>query len=1033
MTVRKFSGLIVAAMCIAMVMAGTVFGSEDNTLTISADFPPVFIAGVPWQGTFTAIGVDSDDIEDSRYVQYRWRVRSYGGLKFKLQMPRGNPLILTAYGHNKMESGTATFTVMCYGKALVQETYELTVYALNFMMSSGGKTKRSSLGFTGFTGTEFSRTLQAQGLPAPITLSLEDGELPPGMSIAFSGDMVTLSGTPSKAGQYNYTIGATFSNDMKSTASFSASIYSGDRVTILNDASFTGSGRVGRKYSSSIHVVGKSVPYTYTVTSGTLPPGLELSHRFAEYYDEDEDEIVTSEQEDLITLSGIPTTEGTYNFTLRISDATGLYTDKAFSINIEPQPVGIKIDSKTFPDENFREMVIGEFSDEDDVLTAEEIAEVKEISVSGEIANIKGIEYFTALENLMVNDTQLRTLDLSGLQSLKTVDCSDNAKLSSITLGNNPALQALTCYGNSLSTLDVSGCANLVYLDCNSNKLKTLDLRANTQLRGLLCNENQLEQLIIYNCPSLGKEDELSAEWGNGLDCAGNKLTELDISGCPALFELEEDDNGNLVPMCNFSYDEETTRIIYERGIPAELVTSALPAIKTETPCSIQLEAAGNKPITFSKVSGNLPSGISLSESGVLSGTASKAGSYTFTVQASNSYGKDKKQYTLTVYAPIEIITASLKDGTIGKSYSATVKTKKSDKTLAWSAIGLPNGLSINAKTWTISGKPSVFGTFSVKITAKNSGGSATKTLPLKINEVAPKLSGSLAKAELGKPYSSGLKLPKGIGSVSWSLDGDLPEGLTFDPSTGNISGTPTSYGEKGIFKLTITATNSAGSKSKNTKLTVKGTKPTIKSKFPTSISSGQEYNVKLTATGSSPITWTADLPDFLTLDGGAIKGTVPASATTFTLTVSATNPVKTVSKTITVRVKAKKSLPENLTDSNEPETEPAVIENAPLVPENYADNSASGYILVAELGTVSSDTAGMHEFVVALADDAPEGWKLLYMAGSDDPSDDDEIAEFYDESGEEIFTVPEGREITVSVWLNPGTVYKPRIFAVSQ
>ena len=69
-----------------------------------------------------------------------------------------------------------------------------------------------------------------------------------------------------------------------------------------------------------------------------------------------------------------------------------------------------------------------------------------------------------------------------------------------------------------------------------------------------------------------------------------------------------------------------------------------------------------------------------------------------------------------------------------------------------------------------------------------------------------------------------------------------------------------------------------------------------------------------------------------------------------------------------------------------------------------------------------------MYDFGVALSDDAYEGAELLYMAGSDNPSDDDDIAEFWDTDGEPVTSVPEDRRITISIWLNPGTVYRPVI-----
>ena len=83
---------------------------------------------------------------------------------------------------------------------------------------------------------------------------------------------------------------------------------------------------------------------------------------------------------------------------------------------------------------------------------------------------------------------------------------------------------------------------------------------------------------------------------------------------------------------------------------------------------------------------------------------------------------------------------------------------------------------------------------------------------------------------------------------------------------------------------------------------------------------------------------------------------------------------------------------------------------------------------IVSELGTVSVDESGMHEFCVKLSDDVPAGAKLVWMANSDEPSDDDDIAEFYASDGQEIADVPEDRIITVSAWLNTGRVYNPAI-----
>ena len=84
--------------------------------------------------------------------------------------------------------------------------------------------------------------------------------------------------------------------------------------------------------------------------------------------------------------------------------------------------------------------------------------------------------------------------------------------------------------------------------------------------------------------------------------------------------------------------------------------------------------------------------------------------------------------------------------------------------------------------------------------------------------------------------------------------------------------------------------------------------------------------------------------------------------------------------------------------------------------------------MIVAELGEISCDVPGMYDFEITLSDDVQAGEELIYIANSSEPSDDDEIAEFFDDTGNEISNVPESRKIIISIWLNSETVYNPVI-----
>ena len=217
-----------------------------------------------------------------------------------------------------------------------------------------------------------------------------------------------------------------------------------------------------------------------------------------------------------------------------------------------------------------------------------------------------------------------------------------------------------------------------------------------------------------------------------------------------------------------------------------------------------------------------------------------KTGKFSFTITVKNKSGSFSKKYTVNVIEPVSITTASLKAGTTGKSYSITLKAKGTKPT--WSARGLPAGLTINAKTGKISGKPTVYGKFTVAVIAYNEAGIVTRSLSLEIKAVAPKLSGSLKKPTLNVAYSSGLKVT-GTTPITRSIFGNLPEGLSFDTATGKISGTPTSYAKSG-YKITITAENGGGKASKTITLKVNGKAPVIKGTMPKSAVYGEVPNV---------------------------------------------------------------------------------------------------------------------------------------------------------------------------------------------
>jgi hypothetical protein len=87
-------------------------------------------------------------------------------------------------------------------------------------------------------------------------------------------------------------------------------------------------------------------------------------------------------------------------------------------------------------------------------------------------------------------------------------------------------------------------------------------------------------------------------------------------------------------------------------GTAPAITTASLPGGTVGTVYSQTLAATGDAPITWSKENGDLPGGLTLSSAGVISGTPTAAGAFTFTVKAANAAGSGTKQLSITIVLP---------------------------------------------------------------------------------------------------------------------------------------------------------------------------------------------------------------------------------------------------------------------------------------------------------------------------------------------------------------------------------------------
>ena len=339
--------------------------------------------------------------------------------------------------------------------------------------------------------------------------------------------------------------------------------------------------------------------------------------------------------------------------------------------------------------------------------------------------------------------------------------------------------------------------------------------------------------------------------------------------------------------------------------------------------------SGGTAPYTnFTISAGAMPPGLTISPSGTISGIATGGGLYSFTVQAKDSSTGSgpftfTQAYTLTSNKPTITFTPTTPaNAQIGVGYSQTLTAAGGTAPYGSFVIAggaLPAGLTLSTGG-VISGIPTAGGTFNFTVTAADSStGIAPFTVPpaytstqsftLLVNPPAFVFTPSTltTTAQIGVGYSqtftvsggtapySGFTLSTGSGSAPFIA---APAGLTINPVTGLLSGTPTS---SGAFTFTVRATDSSTSAGPYTQqsqvytLTVNAPSLTFS---PTTLANGQagvNFTQPFTITGGSApyhnfTIISGALPSGVTVSNSGVLSGAPGAVGTFSFTVQGTD-----------------------------------------------------------------------------------------------------------------------------------------------
>jgi hypothetical protein len=271
---------------------GTGYLPFSGTLTMTPDSLDVEIVGTAVSVTFEADGGTSP---------YTYALNG-GSLPPGLALSSGGALTGTP-----TTAGNYAFAVIATdaGNHTVTNNYSVTVKTSDIVIAPSVMPAMR-------VGHVFSQTVTATGGDGgPYTFAVTDGALPAGLSIASSTGAIT--GTPTAEGTYAFTITATDGSSKTGARSYGGLIASQD--ILINPHSLP-TVPIGSSISVALSASGGTAPYTWSVVSGALPTGLSLNASTG-------------------IVSGVPTTAGTYGFTIQALDADGNWGKQAVSSLIE--------------------------------------------------------------------------------------------------------------------------------------------------------------------------------------------------------------------------------------------------------------------------------------------------------------------------------------------------------------------------------------------------------------------------------------------------------------------------------------------------------------------------------------------------------------------------------------------------------------------------------------------------------------------------------------------------------------------------
>ncbi|MFK3967151.1 putative Ig domain-containing protein [Ensifer adhaerens] len=274
---------------------------------------------------------------------------------------------------------------------------------------------------------------------------------------------------------------------------------------------------------------------------------------------------------------------------------------------------------------------------------------------------------------------------------------------------------------------------------------------------------------------------------------------------------------GKATSVAGFTNDPSTSTDNSVNYAPIAISTTTLPNPVYNQPYAGQALSAtgGSGALSFARTAGALPAGMSISSSGVVSGTPTASGPFNFTVTATDPEGSTaSRAFSITIAAPtIALSPATLPDPTAGTAYSQTLTASggASPYTFAVTQNALPGGMTL-ASNGVLSGTATIGGAFTFTVEATDAyGATGTQVFTVDVAPTVPDVP-TIGTAVEGDGYvdvSFTAPASNGGATITGYTVTSNPGGMTATDTTSPIRVTGLTNGTS--YTFTVTATNSAG------------------------------------------------------------------------------------------------------------------------------------------------------------------------------------------------------------------------------